>query len=73
MKTDTLKPITIYVTPDDHAALKHAAADHGVTLSFFVAQLVRQYSPVMLSPVGKQGAPTGNQNRRSKRPSSAGD
>lgn len=66
MKTNTLKPITIYVTPADHALLTAEAADHGVSLSFFVGQLVRQYSPVKLTPTGKQGAPTGNQNRRRK-------
>lgn len=67
MSKTNLKPITVYVTPEDHARLMAEAVDHGVTLSFFCAQLIRQYSPVQLSPTGKQGAPAGNTNRRHKR------
>ena len=63
MRSPGLKPITIYVSAEDHAMLKAEADDYGVSVSHFCAQLIRQYSPVKLSSVGKRGAPEGNRNR----------
>ena len=62
MKSPDLKPIKFYVLADDYEMLKREAEDHGVSLSFFCAQLIRQYSPVKLGDVAKRGAPAGNRN-----------
>lgn len=64
MRRQNLVPITLYVSAEDHELLKAEAESHGVSVSYFCRELIRQYSPVKLTAKQRQGAPQGNLNRR---------
>jgi hypothetical protein len=65
MKT-TLHKVTVYLTTEEHARLKAAADDEGVTLSAMLrAGLGLTYR--------RRGAPAGNVNRRRKAPGKHAD
>lgn len=64
MGTTNLKPLTIYLSPEEAAQIAEEAADHGVTVSGYVrARLGFQ--------ITTRGAPQGNQNRQRAAESSA--
>jgi hypothetical protein len=62
MKRANLRPITFYVSEADYHLLTEEAERHGVTVSYFVRELVTQYSPVKLEQKRGPGAPLGNVN-----------
>lgn len=66
MGQKNLKTVSLYVTADEYESLKAEAADHGVTLSYFVRALIDQYSPVKLPPLRRRGGQPGNRNRMEK-------
>lgn len=66
MRKTNLKSATVYLTESELAGLKREAADHGVTLSYFLRALLDQYTPYQLPPLNRQGAPFENSNRKGK-------
>jgi len=68
MRRKDLVPITFYVSAEDHELLKAEAEAHGCSVSYFVREVIRKYSPVTLAAKPRQGAPVGNSNRSFGRP-----
>lgn len=66
MRKTNLKSATIYLTDSELQGLKREAADHGVSLSYFLRALLDQYTPYQLPPLNRQGAPFENSNRLGK-------
>jgi hypothetical protein len=66
MGKTSLKVASIYLTESELAGLKREAADHGVSLSYFLRALLDQYTPFTLPPLNRQGAPFENSNRKGK-------
>lgn len=68
MRKTNLKSATIYLTDSELQGLKREAADHGVSLSYFLRALLDQYTPYQLPPLNRQGAPFENSNRKGSKP-----
>jgi hypothetical protein len=64
MKTENLKPITAYFSPEEYQQVKNEADDNGVTVSALVRAKLG-------FAVTHRGAPEGNRNRAKVSDSSA--
>ena len=56
------KVISLYVTAGEYQDIAAAAADHGVTMCYYLRALLTQYAPLNLPPLAGRGAPRGNRN-----------
>ena len=61
-----LKPVTIYLTLEEHKVVDDDAEAHGVSLNYYLRALIDQYSPIKLPPLPNQGAPKNNHNAKIK-------
>ncbi|KAF0245824.1 MAG: hypothetical protein FD167_3508, partial [bacterium] len=48
-----LKPVTIYLTKEEHEFISKEAFEHGTSLNYFLRALIDQYSPIKLPPLPK--------------------